>query len=194
MKARLSAYRHQILALLLTAGVALAIYVVLVMPAIDARAEYRERLATAQEQHAAYVRAAGEVPALRKEIAKIRVSNRRDTGFFNSMPPALAAAQLQQRLKSLIEKHGATLASTQVISDSSDSPFRKVAIRVQMRAGVKPMTAIFYELAHSVPVLLTDNVMIQSRNTGDSGTSGVQNGLLDVRFDVYGYMFHPAEP
>lgn len=185
--------RHALLALLLTAAVLVAVFAVLAAPALAERATLHERRAQLQTELAAYERAAARAPALRRQLDQLHGRKDNRSGFFEPMLPALAAAELQRRITALINEHKATLVSTQVQAASSDTPFPRIGIRVQMRADVESMTAIFHGLTGSVPVLLLDNVLIQSQNAARRTRGSAGADVLDVQFDLYGFMYATRE-
>lgn len=56
--------------------------------------------------------------------------------------PALAAAELQERVRTLASQSGLDLVTTQVMREETVGPFRKVAVQVTMR-GELPAVAAF---------------------------------------------------
>jgi general secretion pathway protein M len=105
----------------------------------------------------------------------------------------LAAADLQARLKRLIESNGAVMKSTQILPPREEGNFRRVILRVAMETNIEGLQKIFHTLEMTNPLLFVDNIEIRSRQLQD--TKPAQRHLADlmVNYDVYGYL-HATTP
>ena len=105
----------------------------------------------------------------------------------------LAAADLQARLKRLIESNGAVMKSTQILPPREEGNFRRVILRVAMDTNIEGLQKIFHTLEMTDPLLFVDNIEIRSRQLQD--TKPAQRHLADlmVNYDVYGYL-HATTP
>ena len=102
--------------------------------------------------------------------------------------PALAAAELQRRVKQVIEQQGGAVVSSQVLGEKTERGMQQITVRVTMRAGIEALGKILHGLESQPPVLMFDNVHIGSRPGGTSrwrGSTSAQE--LDVRLDVIGF-------
>jgi general secretion pathway protein M len=116
-------------------------------------------------------------------------------GFFlTSNEPALASAELQRRVKLVIEQSGGTIVSSQMLGEKNQNKVEQVLLRVQMRCGVEELQKVLHTLEAQSPVLLLDNILVGARPTGGiiqgKGTTSQQQ--LDVRFDVAGFRRSPG--
>jgi general secretion pathway protein M len=116
-------------------------------------------------------------------------------GFFLvSNEPALASAELQRRVKLVIEQSGATIVSSQMLGEKNQKQVEQVLLRVQMRCGVEELQKVLHTLEAQSPVLLLDNILIGARPAGGviQGKGPASQQQLDVRFDVAGFRRTPG--
>lgn len=117
-------------------------------------------------------------------------------GFFlASNEPALASAELQRRVKLVIEQSGATIVSSQMLGEKNQKQVEQVLLRVQMRCGVEELQKVLHTLEAQSPVLLLDNILIGARPAGGviQGKGPASQQQLDVRFDVAGFRRTPGD-
>ncbi|HTO85829.1 MAG TPA: type II secretion system protein GspM [Methylomirabilota bacterium] len=163
-------------ALLLLAAVIAALDVFVVEPLTAAYARTDQAIEEARELLARYDR----LGAARDDLA--------------GGTDALAAAQLQGRLKTLVESSGGTIGSMQTLPTVSEQDLKRVAIRLEMSAPLLPLLRVLQGLETGVPLLFVDNMDVQSRLIQLGGTDDAQQEpVLAVGFDVYGYL-PPAAP
>jgi type II secretion system (T2SS) protein M len=147
-----------------------------------------ERLAAALARSE---RSGEDIAALEAELAKLK-ERRPDAGeFLQSTNEALAAAELQNRIKSAVEGAQGELRSTQILAVREEGPFRQAAVRGQIVVKLKALQRIFYQFESASPLLFLDNVEIRAR--GAQRNRGVgDDPLLEVRFDLYAYLRRPT--
>lgn len=116
-------------------------------------------------------------------------------GFFlASNEAALASAELQRRVKQVIEQSGGTVVSSQMMGEKNHQGVGQVVLRVQMRCGVEELQRVLHTLEAQSPILLIDNILVGARPAGTI-TPGKGKNLqqqLDVRFDVAGFRHTPG--
>ncbi len=117
-------------------------------------------------------------------------------GYLRGKTPALAAAEMQDHVKRIIEGNGGHLTSIQILQDqqrnekkgATDQPVR-VAIKVQLSGSVETVQKVFYSLESGQPRVFVDNVYLRSRMGYMMNRPGQpQQDQLDMRFDLYGYL------
>jgi hypothetical protein len=65
---------------------------------------------------------------------------------------------------------------------------RRIAVRGQMSSGLAAAQSVLYELESASPYLFIDNLNMRARGA-DRRADGVEaDPILDVRFDIYGYV------
>jgi general secretion pathway protein M len=159
-----------------------------VMPVLDALAE-------AELSNDEYQLALGrgraldrELKSVKAQLADIRQVQAAQSGFLDGANDSLATAQLQSRVKTIIETSGGELRSTQVLPVRDEGKFRRIIVRGQMAANIAAMQRIFYDIESASPYLFLDNIDIRARPSPRAQDNVPTDPMLDVRFDLYGYV------
>lgn len=133
-----------------------------------------------------YVRVGATAPSLARQLEALKARGAR--GFFlKSAVPALAASEVQEMVKSVIESNGAKITSMQIPEHKDDGNFRKVAVNVQMSARLSAIQKIFYALETQRPYLFLDNVSIRAMAWQAQRSTNVPDPEFLVQFDAAGY-------
>ena len=107
--------------------------------------------------------------------------------FLKNTGAALAASEIQETAKSLIEVNGGKLVSMQVVPFKDDSGYRRVTVNVQFISSMSMLRKTLYAVETVQPYLLLDNVSIRSQaNTLNKGAPVTEPELI-AQFDVSGY-------
>lgn len=177
----------RLLALGILAALLLLAFFGFVSPLLDA---YRQAGAASEQYRAAleHTRNSGsDLAGLRAELARLKEHQASAVGFMQGSNPSLAAADLQNRIKSSVEAARGELRSTQILPARDEGAFRRISIRGQIAVNMAALQRVFYDLESATPFLFLDNVEIRSRPARRS-TSPDDDPVLEVRFDLYGYM------
>jgi len=177
----------RLLALGILAALLLLAFFGFVSPLLDA---YRQAGAASEQYRAAleHTRNSGsDLAGLRAELAHLKEHQASAVGFMQGSNPSLAAADLQNRIKSSVEAARGELRSTQILPARDEGAFRRISIRGQIAVNMAALQRVFYDLESATPFLFLDNVEIRSRPARRS-TSPDDDPVLEVRFDLYGYM------
>ncbi|RFC35410.1 MAG: Type II secretion system (T2SS), protein M subtype b [Candidatus Nitrotoga sp. LAW] len=107
--------------------------------------------------------------------------------FLKNTGAALAASEIQETAKSLIENNGGRLVSMQVVPFKDDGGYRRVTVNVQFISNMSTLRKILYAVETVQPYLLLDNISIRLQaNTLNKGTPVIEPELI-AQFDVSGY-------
>ncbi len=125
-----------------------------------------------------------------REQQRVLARLERSHGYYLSGDkPTLAAAELQRRVKQVIEQQGGTVVSSQVLGEKDEEGLRQIALRVTMRTGIETFARVLHTLEAQPPVLVFENMHIGARPGGATarwrGSGNLQE--IDVRFDVLGF-------
>ena len=85
-------------------------------------------------------------------------------GYLTGPSDALAAAQLQDRVKSVVEAAGGELRSTQILPATAlegDLGFRRATLRVRFIVTIEGLETTLYELETGQPYLIIDDVTVR---------------------------------
>lgn len=174
--------------LILLSGIAL-LYLAAVAPLI---ADYRATRESIDDMQAAIERfrqVAAELPQRRAQLAALRQRQAASEGFLQGVNEALVAAQIQNRVKALVEAAHGELKSTQVLPVQEEGKYRRLTIRAQMALDIAAAQRVLYGIETASPLLFLDNLDIRARVVDRRRERGGGEELaLDIRFDVYGYM------
>lgn len=192
---KLTPARRRIIALAILMGLIVAVTGSVVFPYRAIVASYDvqvERLSKKLAFQRAIVRDGEKARGQQRMLERIESAN----GFFlASNEPALASAELQRRVKLVIEQSGATIVSSQMLGEKRQTKqVEQVLLRVQMRCGVEELQKVLHTLEAQSPVLLLDNILIGARPAGGivQGKGPISQQQLDVRFDVAGFRRTPG--
>ena len=126
---------------------------------------------------------------LEEELQKFRRTADESHYYIKAQTPALGAAELQKRVKRIIDTSRGKLVSTQALPIQDDGKAVRIAIRVRMSIRPDALGGILHSLEGGRPPLFVENMSIRARQTRRrrSQSSGPQQSI-DVHYDLAGYM------
>jgi len=176
------------LAVLILLGAIGLVYLGALEPLLDDYRTTSEAIADRQAAIARFRRVAAELPQRRAELATLRQRQAASVGFLEGTNDALIAAQIQNRIKALVEAARGELKSTQVLPVQEEGKYRRITIRVQMMLDTEAAQSVLYGVETASPLLFLDNLDMRAHIGADRHRETAQDPPLDVRLDVYGYM------
>lgn len=163
-------------------------YVALIAPPLEAWREARSAIADAQGALPRMADVEETLAARRMLLADLQRRQRAAEGLLQGDSETLIAAQLQNRIKTLVGAAQGEVTSMQVLQTRNDGGFRKIAVRGQVLVGLPGLQKIFYELEAGVPYLFLDNVEIRvQQSPSRARDEPKRDPVHDVRFDLYGF-------
>lgn len=182
----------RLLALFILAGLCAIIWTSAARPLYGLFAGYRETVAQAEEQLPRLRGLTAMAPVLEAELARIKRDPNARTRQLSGSGDALAAADLQNRLRKIAAANGIVLRSTQILSPQEEEGFRRIAVRVALEGDTTALLKILHGLETAATLLFVDNLEIRARGGGrvrrtQSGTAAPEDLLL-IRFDLAGYI------
>jgi general secretion pathway protein M len=155
---------HRIIAFALLVLAALGCYWLVDTVWLGRYLHYTEAVEQLQDRLQRYTGLAATRPRLETEIQKIRQDNSVDNYYLMQESPTLAATDLQQQVKGIIESNGGRLASTQILPVADEGPLTKVTIRVQITVTeMEAMQKTLHALESARPLVFVDNVQVRAR-------------------------------
>jgi hypothetical protein len=191
---RLPRTQRRILAVLLLLLALAAVVRVLVLPIWSTYLGNRDAIAQSEDNIVRYSRLSTQIGALQSAVGELEQADNLDPYVLVQESEPLAAAALQARMKSVVTSSGGTLTSTQVLPTEREQGFKRVIINVRMAVSTDALQRVLYELENGLPYLLTDDIVILSRGARKRRRTTQSVDLLDVRFNLYGYMRDMEEP
>ena len=189
---RIKSWQH----VTLSVGLTLVLAGLLVWPALSSRLAFNERLQDMQFRHQKFAGIAARSQALEKELEGLASLETNREGFLEDKPRALAAADLQQLVQSQVEETGGLLVSTQTLQGADDdSIFPEITVKAHLRGSVESLQQLLHRIAAGQPLLLVDNLFVQTRQR-DNRQSRRNANELEIRFDVTAFIYrdHRHEP
>jgi general secretion pathway protein M len=185
----LSPAAGRIIALALLAAAIALPYRLIVAPLQEGYRELTEEAASRRDVLDRYRRLADSREELRQRLETLRDNPAAQTGFLTGESETLVAAELQNLVRSVVERTGGRLESTQVLPSVTEGPFRRVTLRVRMSATIDGLTRVLYDLESMLPYLFVDSLDVVSRERrGGRQTPQAGESTLSVSYDVFGYM------
>lgn len=183
---------QRLTALALLLGVTLMVGAVLTAPYLAVSRHYDDRLERLGERLNTYRTIVQQGGAMREQQRLVQRAERTQGYYLAGDKPALAAAELQRRVKQVIEQHGGTVVSSQVLGEkSAEQGLQQITLRLTLRAGIDALTKVLHTLEAQPPLLVFDNVYIGARPGGTARWRGASVGQeLDVRIDISGFLRH----
>lgn len=125
----------------------------------------------------------GEIQAALDRVKKLEGRKH----FLKNTGLALAASEIQETAKTLIETNGGRLNSMQVAPQKDEAGYRRVTVNIQMFSNMNTLRKILYTVETIQPYLFVDNLIIRSQaNAYFRAVPGVEPEV-SVQFDLSGY-------
>lgn len=188
MNARLSPRIHAAASLAILLAFTVLFYLIIIAPGLSEREAFRERLASLQTQYQRFAAAARSIPDLESQVHTLVSRQGNRIGFLTDASAPLAAASLQKKIQSIVEGHGGSLISTQVVPTVDTGLFAPVTLQVQVRLNMEGLKQILYLIESDSLLLKVSELVIESRG-GAVPAAMLHADQLEVRFQVTGYLY-----
>ncbi len=177
------------LALLVTVLVLAAAAVAMPLWLLNRRYDVALEDATTRLQR--YARIAGMREGLQKKAIEVNALGK-TPHFLKSASPALAAAELQEQARVVLEANGGKLNSIQILPPKDEGAYRQVSVSMQLSAPLSAVKAMLYALESARPYLFIDNFSVRSP-VSFAGRDAAAEPDLVVQFDLTGYALKGAQ-
>jgi general secretion pathway protein M len=164
----------------------IAIVALLATPLVLVHIHYEQKLEGLNDRLARYERVAASRGELTRRLEQMRALDGRRF-YLKNAGPALAAGEIQELEKSLIETNGGRLASMQIQQPKDEGAFRRVAVNVQVLGSIGAIQRILLALERSEPFLFVDNLNVRSLSADAARDAATPEAGLVVQFDLIGY-------
>lgn len=161
--------------------------------------DYSDQISALRDDVARFKSIVSQREEIEQRMAAINNQGQNDNYFLTGQNFDSAAAVLTQRLKQIITTQADHEQDCQVISNQNvrareAERFEKVLVKVRMRCNLGDLVKVLHELEGSYPLVFIDGMNIYQRYVNAPGrTTRNQNmAVLDIRFDMYGYLSAPA--
>jgi general secretion pathway protein M len=109
-----------------------------------------------------------------------------------------AAAGMSEQLSQMISvqaEESCQVVSRQPVKARVQERFERVTVNVRMRCGIEDLKKVLYALETGVPMIIADEVTVikpRSRRRRSANSEPEAGQLLDIRFNMSGYLRGPA--
>lgn len=173
-------------------GIALlGAYRLIIAPVLIAYRDAEARMAQTQELLQRYEGLAQQRSLLTDRLAEQQERAAAAAGYLQGPSDALAAAQLQDRVKSVVEAAGGELRSTQILPPGQLETalgIRRTTLRVHFVVTIEGLEETLYELETGQPYLIVDNVTVRQERVRRRRSEPQGHPMLDVSLELFGYV------
>jgi general secretion pathway protein M len=183
---------HRLAALLLLSLVGGGLYLLADRVLVAQYRYYQTHLEQQQGRLAQLERMAASREPIQRLIAGIQQDRDAAAQYLPQSAPSLAAAELQQRVKAVVETVGGTLRSTQALPPTEEGNAVRVTVSAALTGDTESLQKILYELEAQTPLLFVDNLDVTARENRPRLPNGQLASYtrvqLNVQFEVSGYL------
>lgn len=135
----------------------------------------------------AYKTALAIRPSLETSLSQLQQQGRSASGLVEGNSPALAAARLQNDIRTIVESSGGEVRSTQNLPVSNTNSFEKIDIGCDLSVPMSRLKDIVYQIETHTPYLFIDKVDIRMPENWQSADENMPAPKLEIRWVVSGY-------
>ncbi|MDD5402907.1 MAG: type II secretion system protein GspM [Sulfuricella sp.] len=187
----LTPLQSKTLALALLVLVFVSAVLALALPMMAVHRHYDAAIEQLVDRMARYRRIIAMTPGLKAGLERVKARNGRKF-YLKNAAPALAAAEIQEIAKTIIEAQSGKLTSIQIIPHKDDGGYRQVGVNLQFSGSIASIQKILYALETRQPYLFVDNLSIRSRLMSNYRAAPGAEPEYFVQFDLTGYALIPG--
>jgi hypothetical protein len=170
--------------LAVTAAMGLTIFYLIVLPIQAVFLERDASIAAQRDLLARLAAVAAQEPSVMAAIRK--AADEAKLGeFLGGANDGVISAELQARLKAIVEQSGARLRSVQALPASTTDVVRYVGSRVEMIGTHRTLHRAIHTIENGSPYLFVTSASIRSA-ASTSGPPARDEPILEARLDVFG--------
>lgn len=136
---------------------------------------------------AKYQQAVGNKKSLETKLVSLRNNIDEAQLYQAGVAPGVVAANLQNKVRQLVETLGASIISTQVLTEKIEKKLVKVAISVRLTVKDKQLEELLYQLESSQPVLFIDKLSIATSRRPETKT--LKHLPLNLSLELSTYIY-----
>lgn len=171
----------------------LLLWRVVIAPLASGYAANRDTIARLQN---ALTRAGDQqqtLAGLARELQRLKKNPDTAAELLAGTNASIVAAQLQQRLRLLVDRSHGELRRAQVLPATDVGKFRRIAVRADVVLSLAGLQQVIYDLEAASPYLFVDNLDVKRHQSEEDSDRRSEDGTapdqrLDVNLDLSGYM------
>ena len=170
-----------------------AVVLVALATPIRERAAFFSSLESQRTTYAKSLEALARSEAVSAQFELRQAASDTTSRVFRADTPALAGADLQNQLNTLVAAEGGKVLSSAFRDSTADGSLTPFAVTVRLRCSMEALLRILHGLENRSQVLFVENLSVQARQHGDR-PQRQEDGDLDVELDVVGFFAARAAP
>jgi general secretion pathway protein M len=175
------------LAVALVVAAASLIAAGIVLPTVARYQALESGIAESETALQRFSQVAARLPRLEAERARLKQALAAQDGFLKATSDTLIAAEMQARIKTVVDRGGGQLKSTQILPAREESGFRRITARVEVVGDADALERVWYEMESGIPFLFIDSFDLQSRQLPRKDRTLPPLTTIDARFEVTAY-------
>lgn len=187
MRANLPRAAQRALALVILAALMAIAWLGIIHPIVVAHEEIRGTIDEARALLERYRRVSEASGAWQLELNRLRGAEATMPGLATGSNAALAAAELQNQLKQVVEVKGGEVKTTQSASAAVASGFERIEVRQDLTIPVSALADILYLAETHAPYLFVDALDIHVPETWPSDGQPGPKPQMSMRWTVHAY-------
>ena len=184
--ATLNPQRSRQMAIGLLVAAIVVIGAVIAIPVWMVNRHYDNALGDYSDKLARYRGIAAARPQVTRQLDAMRAKETRKF-FLRSGTSALAAAEVQETLRALVESSGGRLITMQGLTPKDEGRYRQIGVNVQLTANIIALRKILHQVESNTPYLFIENLLVRSQVPANFKPQPGNEPEMFVQFDVYGY-------
>ena len=181
-------------AILLFAIALILLYLLLFHWFILRHFEYGEEIAGLSEQLGRFERVAAQRGRYETLLEELQDRRADESLFLEGDDFNEAAAGMSEQLNQMIRtqaEDSCQIVSRQPVRPRVEERFQRVTVNARMRCDIEDLAKILYSLETGIPMILAEELTVikpRARRTRRNGEEVQQQVLLDIRFNMSGYL------
>jgi len=193
MSVRMTPIQSRVLAAVLFALVIIAVIAAVVVPTLMLHRHYDSAITHERDLMARYQRLLAQQPQVEAALTAVKQRNGRRF-FLKNTAANLAGAELEDQVRSAIEKSGGRIATSQNIAPKDDGDFQKIAVNVQFFASVPNLQKVIYALETQTPYIVVDSLTLRPVNANrDFKPAPGQEPEVNAQIEVTSWAYRSAD-
>ncbi|MCL2872270.1 MAG: type II secretion system protein GspM [Betaproteobacteria bacterium] len=181
--------QSRVIAALLLALVLIAVLAAIVVPTVMLHRHYDNAIAKERRTMEVSKRLLAQQPQVETALNAVKQRNGRRF-FLKNTAANLAGAELEDQVRSAIEKSGGRIATSQNIAPKDDGDFQKIAVNVQFFASVPNLQKVIYTLETQTPYIVVDSLTLRPVNANrDFKPAAGQEPEVNAQIEVMSWAY-----